>query len=88
VVRKKQVVTVEIQVLDTQITSCDHIVPGLLGTKGEDFTKHHQKLILIYDLSYNRNRREHRYGRAPGIMQHTGWIRLTSNASLKRPRGK
>lgn len=43
-VRKKQLVTVENQILDTQITSCDGTVPGLCAQRD----KNSQGVIVTY----------------------------------------
>lgn len=50
-VKKEQLVAVEIQLLNCQITFCGCMVPGLMGTKGENFIKCQQNIILPCDLS-------------------------------------
>lgn len=55
-VRKKRVTTVEIQLINAQITSCECIVPGLLVTKAE--CRCHWKLILTYILVQTRRKRK------------------------------
>lgn len=58
------------------------------GNKGRMQKMSLKTNTYVHSCPNQKKEKSHRYGRTPGLMQHTSWVWLMSNASLKRPRGK